>query len=64
MMLIKRTRSGYPILGTTDDSIELEAVFGLEHATEREQAELDRFRDSDARAAFLGLPYKNGGIVR
>src|SRR5262245_60903638 len=44
MMLIKRTRSEYPILGTTDDSIELEAVFGLAHATEREQAELDRFR--------------------
>ncbi len=52
-MLIKRTRSGYPILGMTDDPIELESVFGLEHATEREQAELERFRDPDARAAFL-----------
>src|SRR6266545_573138 len=52
-MLIKRTRSGYPILGTTDDPIELESVFGLEHATEREQAELERFRDPDVCAAFL-----------
>ena len=51
--MIKRTRAGYPVLVPPDDPIQIEAMFGLEHATEREQAILDSYRDPAARAAFL-----------
>jgi hypothetical protein len=51
--VIKRTRAGYPVLVPPDDPVQIEAIFGLEHATEREQAILDSYRDPMARAAFL-----------
>jgi Domain of unknown function (DUF4158) len=51
--MIKRTRAGYPFLAATDDPIHLEAIFGLKHATEREQQVLQGYRDPDAQAAFL-----------
>ncbi|MDQ5851188.1 MAG: DUF4158 domain-containing protein, partial [Chloroflexota bacterium] len=51
--MIKRTQAGYPVLVMPDDRIQLEAMFGLEHATEREQAALDDYRDPIAKAVFL-----------
>ena len=51
--MIKRTQAGYPVLVMPDDRIQLEAMFGLEHATEREQAALDDYCDPIAKAVFL-----------
>jgi TnpA family transposase len=51
--MIKLTPTGYPRLVMPDDPIELEAMFGPEHATPREQVALDSYRDPIARAAFL-----------
>lgn len=51
--MIKRTRSGYPRLAPSDDPDHLEAYFGLEHSTDKEQETLQSYRDPDAQAAFL-----------
>lgn len=51
--MIKRTRSGYPRLAPSDDPVQLEAYFGLEHSTDKEQDALQGYRDPDAQAAFL-----------
>lgn len=51
--MMKRTRSGYPFLAASHDLDQLEAIFGIEHATDKEQEVLNEFRDPGARAAFL-----------
>ncbi len=51
--MITRTPIGYPILRMPDDLVHLEAIFGLEHATPREQAVLDGYRDPIAKAVFV-----------
>lgn len=51
--MMKRTRSGYPFLAASHFLDQLETIFGIEHATDKELAVLNDFRDPGAKAAFL-----------